>query len=306
MKNPFDGTTMWTPLVSSLLLFLLPLPTLGSVFCERSAAKIQVPSDSTKNFPCAGVANGKTKFIWKTTNTNTEGFSDDEYYVNVVQNGNRLYRSSQKFNQASGTMTVEAGTPKLGGYNVQFECNLEFSILNCEDGNMDFKLVDCGCPGDKVPIIPCNVDSMEKAADAVCDTACDSGLFYDFEKGCVECENFKVLSTADIDYSGAINQDQCGVPGTTGFWHLAATGSVGVGGTVTSWSLAKSLSTSDGKISIREALLGSVVLTTCQYHSLTVVVLFLCLCQAWSAAMNLHKHTVQLEDNRPVSKRRFR
>jgi hypothetical protein len=230
-----------------LLSVMLLLPTVASVFCG------QVPTDTgdidagaSIFYNCFGVANGKTKFVWKTTNGPGDGLRDDEYWIRVNQNGATLYSSAEIVDSSSGGYNVEKGTGGRAGYNVEFQCKNEW--FDCEYGFLEFKLVDCGCPGDgSIVLEPCQADSLANAADAVCGASCDQGFYYDFVVGCTECPNFKILATTSVgDYSSITSQEQCGMLGTTGFWSLAASGSVSQGGTVVQWSLARSLSRSEG------------------------------------------------------------
>jgi hypothetical protein len=231
-----------------LLLVMLLLPTVASVFCGQGPTDTkEITAGSSTSYPCYDVANGKTKFVWKTTHGPSDGLADDEYKIHVKQNGATLYSSPEIFDSlSSGTYNVETGTGGLAGYSVEFQCKNEW--FDCEYGLLEFKLVDCGCPGDgSIVLEPCQADSLATAADAVCGASCDPGFYYDFDVGCTECPNFKILATTSVgDYSSITSQEQCGVLGTTGFWSLAASGSVAQGGTVVLWSLARSLSRSEG------------------------------------------------------------
>jgi hypothetical protein len=227
-----------------LLSVMLLLPTVASVFCGQGPTDTEdIDAGASTFYPCYGVANGKTKFVWKTTGDLT----DDEYWIRVKQNGATVYRSAEiRDSLGSGGYNVEKGTAGLAGYNVEFQCKNEF--FDCEKGFLEFKLVECGCPGEgSIVLEPCKADSLANAADAVCGASCDQGFYYDFDVGCTECPNFKILATTSVgDYSSITSQEQCGVLGTTGFWSLAASGSVAQGGTVVQWSLARSLSRSEG------------------------------------------------------------
>lgn len=219
-------------------------------FCQlNSPDYIDLDATESKSFACTGDDPiGQTRLVWRTNDANgtADGLTDDEYYVKVIQNGVQLYKSSQKYSAATGTSGL-IGKAGLGGYQVVLECELEWFMNDCEDGYIDFRLVDCGCPQGDVPVVPCNVDSIETAANAECSQACESGFYWDGNNGCKKCPNHEITATADVDYSGAINLEQCGVTGTMGFWSLASQGSVAPdGGADITWELSFQDSVSSG------------------------------------------------------------
>lgn len=240
----FKYIVLWSLLGSSCLpLFVV----FADVFCQlNSPASIDLDHDESEAYPCTGDDPvGQTRLVWRTTDTTGDGFSDDEYYVKVYQNGVQRYSSGQKFSSGSGTSGL-IGIAGLGGYQVKFECDLEWSLSDCENGDFDFRLVDCGCPQGDIPVVPCNVDSIESAANANCSQACDSGFYWDGDEGCVMCPNHEITATANVDYSGAVNLQQCGVLGTMGFWSLADQGTILDGGTGIEWEITFEDSVSNG------------------------------------------------------------
>ena len=71
---------------------------------------------------------------------------------------------------------------------------------------------------------------------------CPAGT-YDAGTLCLACEHAIVVQTSSLDYTGSIIR--CGKFESSGYWSLAATGSVGVDSSL-DWSLSKSSSVSNG------------------------------------------------------------
>ena len=145
----------------------------SAVFCSQSPDIIELDARETKLYSCSGTAGSPVHLIWKTAAVNgPQGFSDDEYFINVYQDNAQVYRSNH-IEDLAGTQQSSGliGTFTSGGssISVEFECNLEFSSADCDDGSFEFKLVECGCPNGSDPIEPCNVASLETTRDAVCD-----------------------------------------------------------------------------------------------------------------------------------------
>ncbi|CAB9518494.1 expressed unknown protein [Seminavis robusta] len=137
-----------------------------STFCS-GRDQIQLPAGSSKNFACPGTTNGQVRIRWETTNLNAEGFSDDEYFINVFDDADQVYRDGQHEDAAfgfSGTLGSAGGD----NWVVQFACDLEVFFLNCEDGDFSFVLVDCGCPAGMEVDEECSISSLNSATDATC------------------------------------------------------------------------------------------------------------------------------------------
>lgn len=166
LHTTFWGTNTVNGLCGGLYVkksFLNPAP----VFCENYIDEVGPFSQRTT--VCNMPHHGQTRFIWKTVGTSVAGLDDDEYYIKVFQDGNEVYRSSQKFDEASGSSgNARLGDPNGGHYVVKFDCDLENPFASCEGGTFEFKLVDCGCPGGEDPLLDCDVSALERARNAVC------------------------------------------------------------------------------------------------------------------------------------------
>lgn len=139
-------------------------------FCTGGPDSIFLDHDASTSWNCEGEPNGKVKLAWKTTGVSSEGFSDDEYYVRLFQAAEMLYSSEQQISkyESTGDSGVSLlGSAGAGGFQVVFQCDLEFSFRDCEGGSLEFKVVDCGCPGGEDPLLDCTVSSFEKARNAV-------------------------------------------------------------------------------------------------------------------------------------------
>ena len=151
-------------IISSICLVLLP----ASASAQCAATKeLAVPEkDSITTVPC--VRNGPVVFIWETTGE----LDDDEYFITLEQNGVEIYSSGNS--QIDGTASDQSslvGTPGNGDYVIRFRCDLEgidFYTVSCDDADLQYNIVDCGCPDGFLESEPCNLDSLDAAADAVC------------------------------------------------------------------------------------------------------------------------------------------
>jgi hypothetical protein len=113
---------------SSLLAFLVAVsflhPQLAqAVFCSAGPDNINLDNYATKSYSCSGTPHGQTRIVWETVN-GIEGFSDDEYFINVLSDF-VYYRSGQWEDAGGGTSDLMGpeGTG-VSGWTVQFECNL--------------------------------------------------------------------------------------------------------------------------------------------------------------------------------------
>lgn len=121
-----------------------------TILCEQDPKLLLTDGDVTTSFFCTETPLGQFKVGWATTATTSTGlgFSDDSYFVNVLQNGRVIYRSGEQTGREAIEVTELLGDPGVAGLEVQFECNLEDKLIgddNCDDGRFQFKIVDCGC-----------------------------------------------------------------------------------------------------------------------------------------------------------------
>jgi hypothetical protein len=178
----------------TLVVLFAHATSVSSVFCTGGDA-IDIQRNEKKAFACAGTTLGTVRLYWETSNTANKGFADDEYvkcttvipfifhvvvspsyfciksiryFINVLDDASRVYRSGQWSNEAFAS-SVPLGDGN-GGNNwvVEFECNLETPLSDCEDGDFSFALVDCGCPEGEGVVDACSVSSLATATDAVC------------------------------------------------------------------------------------------------------------------------------------------
>ena len=91
------------------------------------------------------------------------------YFVNVLDDATEVYSSGQWTDAASQSSAALGDADGGSNWVVEFECNLEFSLFSCEDGAIEFALVDCGCPEGEAVAEECVVSSLANAQDAVCE-----------------------------------------------------------------------------------------------------------------------------------------
>jgi len=151
-------------IISSICLVLLPASASAQCAATR---EIAVPEkDSITTIPC--VRNGPVVFIWETTGE----LDDDEYFITLEQNGVEIYSSGNS--EIVGTASDQSslvGTPGNGDYVIRFRCDLEglpFITVSCDAADLQYNIVDCGCPEGFLESEACNLDSLDAAADAVC------------------------------------------------------------------------------------------------------------------------------------------
>jgi len=110
--------------------------------------------------------NGPVKLVWR-----TESMGDDEYFIELFQQGSRIYISEHHTNDLTGRSNAVGSEDARGDYKVQYRCDHDdFSFRNC-DGRFRWTLVSCGCPADKpIKTKGCTDATPESASDAECDS----------------------------------------------------------------------------------------------------------------------------------------
>ena len=151
-----------------------PYPTRAhTVFCRGQPAPINTDNNSRQSFDC-GLGLPPVRFLWRTTGTDSLGFSDDEYFINAYQDISgsfvRVYRSPDQIEDMVGSSGISGaiGTGEESRFRAEFDCNIENVFLNCEGGTFEFAFVSCGCPDGFLMIEPCVATTLEEARDSVC------------------------------------------------------------------------------------------------------------------------------------------
>lgn len=137
-----------------------------TVFCED---RISINTRFTRTKTCSGPFYGQARFFFETHDTAGQGFDDDEYVIRVFQGGTEVWASTERGRAGTGSSRDELlGTASGGIWQVQFDCTLDSIWNKCENGDFEFRLVDCGCGGGAAPLLECDIQTVNRARNALC------------------------------------------------------------------------------------------------------------------------------------------